>query len=105
MLAEVKAADAIGLDLSKASEYNNEIIKVVLSIYFAVLKRQSNEGVSGNADIGSPLLRSVFLGLPQFTAALAFAWRPLPWPSVRAAGAAKGGAAVMMSSYTINYFG
>ena len=67
MLAEVKAADAIGLDLSKAGEYNNEIIKVVLSIYFAVLKRQSNEGVSGTADKGSPLLRSVFLGLPQFT--------------------------------------
>ena len=47
MLAEVKAADALGVDLSKAGGHNNEIIKVILAIYFAVLKRQSNEGVSG----------------------------------------------------------
>ena len=67
MLAEVKAADALGVDLSKAGGYNNDIIKAILSIYFAVLKRQSNEGVSGSQAQGSPLLKSVFLGLPQFT--------------------------------------
>ena len=53
----MKEADAIGLDLGHASKYNNQIIKEVLGIYFDVLKNKSE----------SPLLKSVFLGLPQFT--------------------------------------
>lgn len=58
MLSEVKQADAIGVDLSKSSGYNNEIIKEILAIYFQVLKDASaGKGLS-------PLLRSVFLGIP-----------------------------------------
>ena len=38
MLNEVKQADAIGVDLSKTSNFNNEIIKEILAIYFSVLK-------------------------------------------------------------------
>lgn len=38
MLSEVKAADAIGVDLSKSSKHNNEIIKEILAIYFSILK-------------------------------------------------------------------
>ena len=57
MLNEVKQADAIGVDLTKSSQYNNEIIKEILAVYFSILK--------GNTS--SPLLASVFLGIPQFT--------------------------------------
>ncbi len=57
LIKELKEADAIGLDLGSTSKYNNQIIKEVLGIYFDVLKNKSE----------SPLLKSVFLGLPQFT--------------------------------------
>ena len=56
MLNEVKQADAIGVDLGKSGKYNNEIIKEVLAIYFSILKAQDTRG--------SPLLKSVFLGIP-----------------------------------------
>ena len=56
LLSEVKAADAIGIDLSKTSEHNNQIIKEILQIYFSILKGSNNSI--------SPLIRSVFLGLP-----------------------------------------
>lgn len=56
MLNEVKQADAIGVDLEKSGKYNNEIIKEVLAIYFSILKAQDTRG--------SPLLKSVFLGIP-----------------------------------------
>lgn len=61
MLAEVKQADAIGVDLTKSTTHNNEIIKQILNIYFSILKRQ--EG-SSDQQASSPLLKSVFLGLP-----------------------------------------
>ena len=54
MLTELKETDAIGVDLGKVSHFNNEIIKETLAIYFEILKSQDE----------SPLLRSVFLGLP-----------------------------------------
>ncbi len=57
LIKELKEADAIGLDLGQTSKYNNLLIKEVLAIYFDVLKNKSE----------SPLLKSVFLGLPQFT--------------------------------------
>ena len=57
LLTELKEVDAIGLDLGKVSENNNAIIKQTLAIYFEVLKQHSH----------SVHLRSVFLGLPQFT--------------------------------------
>ena len=57
MLQELKETDAIGLDLGKVSENNNAIVKQTLAIYFEVLKQHAQ----------SPHLRSVFLGLPQFT--------------------------------------
>jgi hypothetical protein len=53
----LKESDAIGLDLGQSSKYNNHLIKEVLAIYFDVLKNKSE----------SPLLKSVFLGLPSFT--------------------------------------
>ena len=60
MLNEVHQADAIGVDLSKSSNFNNNIIKEILAIYFSVLK--------GTQKVqSSPLLKSVFLGIPQFT--------------------------------------
>jgi hypothetical protein len=42
LLSEVKQADAIGVDLTKSSTHNNEIIKEILAIYFSVLKNQMN---------------------------------------------------------------
>ena len=57
LLGELKEVDAIGLDLGKVSENNNDIIKQTLAIYFEVLKQHSD----------SVHLRAVFLGLPQFT--------------------------------------
>jgi activator of 2-hydroxyglutaryl-CoA dehydratase len=54
LIKELKEADAIGIDLGSTTKYNNQIIKEVLAIYFDVLKNKSE----------SPLLRSVFLGLP-----------------------------------------
>ena len=57
MLSELKETDAIGLDLGKVSTNNNAIIKQTLAIYFEVLKQHSQ----------SIHIRSVFLGLPQFT--------------------------------------
>jgi len=65
MLAEVKAADAIGIDLGKTSQYNNTIIKEILAIYFSVLKESTGDKSSNKKS--SPLLKSVFLGIPQFT--------------------------------------
>lgn len=59
MLSEVKQADAIGVDLGKSGKYNNEIIKEILAIYFSILKGKDSKS--------SPLLKSVFLGIPQFT--------------------------------------
>ena len=41
LLSELKETDAIGLDLSKVSENNNQIIKQTLAIYFEVLKQHS----------------------------------------------------------------
>jgi hypothetical protein len=57
LIKELKEADAIGLDLGHTTKYNNHIIKEVLGIYFDVLKNKSE----------SFLLKSVFLGIPQFT--------------------------------------
>lgn len=57
LISELKETDAIGLDLTKVSKTNNEIIKETLAIYFDIIKNKTQ----------SPLLRSVFLGLPQFT--------------------------------------
>lgn len=57
LLGELKETDAIGIDIGKVSQMNNEIIKETLAIYFETLKQQNT----------SPLLRAVFLGLPQFT--------------------------------------
>lgn len=53
----MKEADAIGVDLGKSSKTNSLIIKEVIGIYFDILKNKSQ----------SPLLKSVFLGMPQFT--------------------------------------
>lgn len=66
LLAEVKQADAVGVDLGKAGTYNNDIIKEILSIYFSVLKGGGG-GASKQINRSSPLLKSVFLGIPQFT--------------------------------------
>jgi len=57
LLTELKETDALGVDLARVSGTNNDIIKETLAIYFEILKQLR----------GSPLLRSVFLGLPQFT--------------------------------------
>ena len=57
LITELKETDALGVDLARVSTTNNDIIKETLAIYFEILKQQK----------GSPLLRSVFLGLPQFT--------------------------------------
>jgi len=57
LIGELKETDAIGLDLEKVSVTNNEIVKETLLIYFEIIKEKK----------GSPLLRSVFLGLGQFT--------------------------------------
>jgi len=57
LLSELKETDALGADLAKVSTVNNAIIKETLAIYFEILKKQDS----------SPLLRSVFLGIPQFT--------------------------------------
>lgn len=56
LLKELKETDALGVDLGSISENNNAIIKQTLAIYFEILKQHTK----------SPLLRSVFLGLPQF---------------------------------------
>jgi len=56
LISELKETDALGLDLGRVSSVNNEIIKETLAIYFEILKQQDS----------SPLLRSVFLGIPQF---------------------------------------
>ena len=60
LLSEVQQADAIGIDLNKSGQYNNSIIKEILAIYFSILK-------GPNSQHSSPLLKSVFLGIPQFT--------------------------------------
>lgn len=57
LLKEMKESNAMGVDLGSASKINNLIIKEILGIYFDVLKNKSD----------STLLKSVFLGLPQFT--------------------------------------
>lgn len=56
-MKELKESDALGVDLGSSSKFNNLIIKEVLAIYFDILKNKSE----------SPLLKSVFLGLPSFT--------------------------------------
>lgn len=53
LMGELKETDAIGIDLEKVSKTNNLIIKETLAIYFEIIKEKK----------GSPLLRSVFLGL------------------------------------------
>lgn len=57
LLNELKESDALGVDLGTSSKTNNLIIKEILAIYFDILKNKSH----------SPLLKGVFLGLPQFT--------------------------------------
>eukprot|EP00347_Sterkiella_histriomuscorum_P017847 403347746 len=57
LLKEMKETDALGIDLGSTSKINNAIIKEILGIYFGVLKDKND----------SPLLKGVFLGLPQFT--------------------------------------
>jgi activator of 2-hydroxyglutaryl-CoA dehydratase len=57
LLREMKEADAVGVDLGKSSKTNSLIIKEIIGIYFDILKNKNS----------SPLLKSVFLGLPQFT--------------------------------------
>lgn len=57
LLTEMRESGAVGQDLGSTSKMNNQIIKEVLAIYFEVLKNKSE----------SPLLKSVFLGLPSFT--------------------------------------
>ena len=58
------------MDLAKASGHNNEIIKEILAIYFSILKGEAGAGMTdGAAESGasrksSPLLKSVFLGIP-----------------------------------------
>ena len=67
MLNEVKQTDAIGVDLTKSSQYNNEIIKEILAIYFSILKGEAGAGMRSGGDSASgssPLLKSVFLGIP-----------------------------------------
>jgi hypothetical protein len=58
LLKEMKHTDALGVDVEHTSKLNNEIIKEVLNIYFQILKNKSGT---------SPLIKSVFLGLPLFT--------------------------------------
>jgi len=55
--------------LGKSSKHNNEIIKEILAIYFAILKGESGAGMRTNDEVNasSPLLKTVFLGIPQFT--------------------------------------
>ncbi len=57
LLKEMKEVDALGLDVGSTSKINNAIIKEILAIYFTILKNKND----------SPLLKSVFLGIPQFT--------------------------------------
>lgn len=57
IIKELKETDASGLDLEKSSNLNNKIIMAILGIYFDFLKNRVN----------SPLLRGVFLHLPNFT--------------------------------------
>jgi dihydroxyacetone kinase DhaKLM complex PTS-EIIA-like component DhaM len=57
LMKEMKESDAIGVDLGTSSKVNNEIIKEILGIYFEIIKNKMD----------SPLLKGVFLGLPQFT--------------------------------------
>jgi hypothetical protein len=52
----LKETDAIGVNLGSASKKNNLIIKEILGIYFEIIKNKNN----------SPLIKAVFLGLPQF---------------------------------------
>jgi len=57
LLRELKEVDAMGVDVNQTSKLNNLIIKEILGIYFIILKSKND----------SPLLKGVFLGLPQFT--------------------------------------
>ena len=56
IIKEMKETDAIGVDLTKTSDLNNKIIMAILGIYFDFLKNR----------VTSPLLRGVFLHLPNF---------------------------------------
>ena len=56
IIKELKEADAIGVDIEKSSSINNKIIMAILGIYFDFLKNR----------VTSPLLRGVFLHLPNF---------------------------------------
>jgi hypothetical protein len=53
---KLKETDAIGVDLEKTSDLNNKMIMQILGIYFDFLKNR----------VTSPLLRGVFLHLPNF---------------------------------------
>jgi hypothetical protein len=56
MIKEFKEADAIGIDIESTSKLNNKIIMAILGIYFDFLKNR----------VSSPLLKGVFLHLPNF---------------------------------------
>lgn len=58
MIKDLKETDAIGVDVEKTSNLNNKIIMAILGIYFDFLKNR----------VSSPLLRGVFLHLPNFAA-------------------------------------
>lgn len=57
IIKELQETDAIGANLGQTSKTNNLIIKEILAIYFDIIKNKNS----------SPLMKAVFLGLPQFT--------------------------------------
>ena len=56
LLKELKETSAISTDAAQINRYNTEILREILGIYLSILKDQPN----------SPLLMSVFEGLPHF---------------------------------------
>lgn len=57
LLHELQEGNAIGGDLGKSTKQNEEVIKVMLEIYFDFLKNRPT----------SPLLKEVFINLPAFS--------------------------------------
>lgn len=57
IIKELREVDATGVDIEKSSGLNNKIIMEILGIYFDFLKNRAT----------SPLLKGVFLHLPNFT--------------------------------------
>lgn len=57
IIKELREVDATGVDIEKSSGLNNKIIMEILGIYFDFLKNR----------VTSPLLKGVFLHLPNFT--------------------------------------